>query len=299
MASWAEVEVLEDLTGGFNYGSGTVEVQCPPTSGVEPIAGRRLHWLRCRIAETTRISGEPAVYTQPPEIYQITAAPIGRAARRPSTPTCEIDGARSAPATAPPARRSRPASRRCWRSRPRRRSRSETPRRRLGALGRARLVCRHRPPTTATSRSTCVHGQIQLGPAAARRRTAPSRMHGAIPPKGAALRHVAATATAAAATATSRPDTLTTLRSAIPGVASVTQPAAGAWRRRPAVARVGPRARRRCEIRTRYRAVTAEDYEFLATEATPRVARALRRRGRPSRASRSASCRASTRPTAG
>jgi predicted phage baseplate assembly protein len=74
---WLEVDVLEDLTGGFNYGSGTVEVQCPPSSGVEPIAGQRLHWLRCRIAETTRVSGEPAVYTQPPEIYQITAAPIG------------------------------------------------------------------------------------------------------------------------------------------------------------------------------------------------------------------------------
>ena len=49
----------------------------PAGSGIEPIAGRRLHWLRCRIAETTRVTGEPAVYTQPPEIYQITAAPIG------------------------------------------------------------------------------------------------------------------------------------------------------------------------------------------------------------------------------
>ena len=75
--TWAEVDVLEDLTGGFNYGSGTVEVQCPPGSGTEAIAGRRLYWLRCRIAETTRVAGEPAVYTQAPEIYQITAAPIG------------------------------------------------------------------------------------------------------------------------------------------------------------------------------------------------------------------------------
>src|SRR6202008_4975619 len=74
---WADVNVLHDLTGGFNYGSGTVEVQCPRAPGVEPIAGQRLHWLRCRIAETTRISGEPAVYTQPPEIFQITAAPLG------------------------------------------------------------------------------------------------------------------------------------------------------------------------------------------------------------------------------
>ena len=72
--------MLEDLTGGFNYGSGTVEVQCPPVSAIEPLAGRRLHWLRCRIAETTRIGGEPAIYTQPPEIY----SDHGRAPRRPA-----------------------------------------------------------------------------------------------------------------------------------------------------------------------------------------------------------------------
>ena len=69
--------------------------------------------------------------------------------------------------------------------------------------------------------------------------------------------------------------TMSVLRSAIPGVASVTNP-------RPALGGVDPEsldsARRRSalQIRTRYRAVTAEDYEFLATEATPRVARALR-----------------------
>ena len=90
---------------------------------------------------------------------------------------------------------------------------------------------------------------------------------------------------------------LTTLRSAIPGVASVTNP-------RPALGGVDPqsveslRARSALEIRTRYRAVTAEDYEFLATEATPRVARA-RASGRRARASRCGSCRGSTRRTGG
>jgi predicted phage baseplate assembly protein len=69
--------------------------------------------------------------------------------------------------------------------------------------------------------------------------------------------------------------TLTTLRSAIPGVASVTNPA-------PALGGVDPQttsdaqARAALEIRTRHRAVTAQDYEFLATDASPRVARAVR-----------------------
>jgi predicted phage baseplate assembly protein len=70
------------------------------------------------------------------------------------------------------------------------------------------------------------------------------------------------------------PRSLTTLRSAIPGVASVSNPA-------PARGGVDPqtvseaRAHAALEIRTRHRAVTAQDYEFLATDASPRVARAV------------------------
>jgi predicted phage baseplate assembly protein len=71
------------------------------------------------------------------------------------------------------------------------------------------------------------------------------------------------------------PEALTTLRSAIPGVASVSNP-------HTALGGVDPQAVSAAqedsayEIRTRYRAVTAEDYEFLAVESSPRVARALR-----------------------
>jgi predicted phage baseplate assembly protein len=69
-------------------------------------------------------------------------------------------------------------------------------------------------------------------------------------------------------------DTLTTLRSAIPGVASVTNP-------KPAYGGVDPetlesaRQRAAMEIRTRYRAVTAEDFEFLVTQASSRVGRTI------------------------
>jgi predicted phage baseplate assembly protein len=69
-------------------------------------------------------------------------------------------------------------------------------------------------------------------------------------------------------------ETLTVLRSAIPGVASVVNP-------RPAYGGVDPesldsaRQRAAMEIRTRYRAVTAEDYEFLVTEASSRVGRTI------------------------
>jgi len=81
---WEEATVLEDLTGGFNYGAGTVELELPPRSAIEPREGHRLHWLRCRVDDKTRHGGEVTKkYTEPPSIYAITAAPIG--ARLPST----------------------------------------------------------------------------------------------------------------------------------------------------------------------------------------------------------------------
>ena len=74
---WDEAVVLEDLTGGFNYGAGAVELQLPPRSAVQPLGGHRMHWLRCRIDDKTRHGGAATTYTQAPEIYSLTAAPIG------------------------------------------------------------------------------------------------------------------------------------------------------------------------------------------------------------------------------
>ena len=74
---WAEAEVLEDLTGGFNYGSGTVELQLPERSAIQSLGGHRMHWLRCRIDDKTRHGGAATTYSHPPEIYSITAVPIG------------------------------------------------------------------------------------------------------------------------------------------------------------------------------------------------------------------------------
>jgi len=64
------------------------------------------------------------------------------------------------------------------------------------------------------------------------------------------------------------------LKSAIPTVASVVNPAAAAGGVDPETLD-GARQRASMEIRTRYRAVTGEDFEFLCAEASPRVARAI------------------------
>jgi predicted phage baseplate assembly protein len=267
---WSDVQVMEDLTGGFNYGSGTVEVQCPQTSGVEPIAGQRLHWLRCRIAETTRISGEPAVYTQPPEIYEITAAPIG--ATLPAEHSAvelneQLGVSDGSPGQAfstrfVPVLGLRPGETlevetqagdwEAWEQR--------------DSFAGSDAEDRHFALDP-------VHGQIRLGPAL-READGGGSQHGAVPPKGAVLR-MSRYRHGGGREGNLDAGSLTILRSAIPGIASVTNP-------HPALGGVDPqsvaeaRSRSALELRTRYRAVTAEDFEFLATEATPRVARALR-----------------------
>ena len=50
---------------------------CPPRSAIQPLGGHRMHWLRCRIDDKTRHGGAATTYTQAPEIYSITAAPVG------------------------------------------------------------------------------------------------------------------------------------------------------------------------------------------------------------------------------
>jgi predicted phage baseplate assembly protein len=67
---------------------------------------------------------------------------------------------------------------------------------------------------------------------------------------------------------------LSVLKSAIPGVTSVTNPL-GATGGVDLEAIESTRVRAAMELRTRYRAVTAQDFEFLCGEASPRVARAL------------------------
>src|SRR4051812_31247996 len=86
---WAPALVLEDLTGGFNYGSGTVELELPPRSVVAPLGGHRLHWLRCRIADASLSGRQGASYSHAPEIYSISAAPMG--ARLPATHAARVE----------------------------------------------------------------------------------------------------------------------------------------------------------------------------------------------------------------
>jgi predicted phage baseplate assembly protein len=263
--------VLVDSTGGFNYGSGIVELQLPDRSAPVSFAGSRAHWLRCRLDSGPR-SGAEAIkgsqFTHPPEIYSITAAPIGAliaasaAARETGETLGESDGTpgqafslRNSPMLEPiqgedlEVRNTESGDWERWD--------------RVESFAESGPEDRHYTVDLA-------NGTIEFGPAI-RGADGSWLQFGAVPPKGTPLRFTRYRH-GGGRRGNVLPGTLTILRSAIPGVASVENP-------KPALGGVdgetldAARERAALEFRTRHRAVTASDFEVLAREASPRVAR--------------------------
>jgi predicted phage baseplate assembly protein len=269
---WAEATVLEDLTGGFNYGAGTVELELPPRSELEGLQGKRLHWLRCRIDDRTRHGSEVTKkkYTEPPAIYSITAAPIG--ARLPATHAAReerevIGTSDGTPGQVHPLRH-RPV----LKPLPGETLEVQDPESGDWATWELRDDFVGSKEVDLHFALDLVSGAVELGPAI-REREGGWTQYGAVPPKGAVLRFTRyrhGGGRLGNVTAGS----LNVLKSAIPGVDTVTNPeaASGGVDAEPLE---HARQRASMEIRSRYRAVTAEDFEFLAGEASPRVARAL------------------------
>ena len=261
--------VLEDTTGGFNFGSGDVLLECVGDSERVPFGGHRLHWLRCRVATPEEAGG--AAYERPPEVFTITGEPVGailmcqHAEHVDNEVLGESDGT-----PGPVVHRPAPADARAVRRRVARGARPAD--RRLGALGPRRRRSTSAAPTTASTSATPAHGTIELGPAV-RQADGDWRYYGAVPPKGATLR-MSRYRTGGGLRGNVLPGTLTVLKSGPPGIASVTNPAGA----RGGVDPEGldtVRLRGAMELRSRHRAVTAEDFEYLAGEASPRVARAV------------------------
>ena len=268
-SAWDECEVLEDLTGGFNYGSGTVELQLPATSAPHMLGGQRLHWVCCRIDETTPSGKTGASYTEAPEIYSISAAPIGallpaaHSARTEAEVLGVSDGTpgqvfelRTSPVLALEEGEHLEVM---------------DPDGGSWIAWEARNSFDTSGPNDTHYAIDLVAGLVEFGPAI-RERNGSWRQYGKVPPKGAILRFTGYRHGGGRA-GNVAPGTLTMLKSALAGIESVTNP-------RAAIGGVdvegmdSARQRAYMEIRTRYRAVTAEDYEFLAGEATRRVGRA-------------------------
>ena len=266
---WSPAEVLEDLTGGFNYGSGSVELQLPGKSAVRLLGGLQMHWLRCRIDELTA-SGKPgATYTQAPEIYSITAAPIGALlpAAHAARADAELLGVSDGTPGQELALRMSPVLPL---------EQGETLE--VQEPGESTWTTwTHRESFAASSADdrhfsiNLVSGQVEFGPAI-RETDGSWTQYGAVPPKGSALRFTGYRHGGGRA-GNVAPGQLTMLKSSLAGIDTVANPEA-AKGGVDAETLTAARQRAAMEIRSRYRAVTAQDYEFLAGEASPQVARA-------------------------
>ena len=212
---WAEAEVLADTTGGFNYGSGIVELQLPDDHKLVAARGpaRLLASAAASTARRARARRRRSLPRTPPEIYEITAGPDRRAgpgARTPRGATSEILGE----SDGTPGQVFELPLRAGPRARGRRDARGPRPGHDDWERWAARRVVRRERPDDRHFTLDLPHGEVEFGPAI-RTPDGGWRQYGAVPPKGAAPLHVA-TATAAAGTGTSQPATLNVLKSRDP-----------------------------------------------------------------------------------
>jgi len=266
--TWEQAEVLQDGTGGFNSGSGAVELQLPVRSAKQLVGGQRLYWVRCRIIDPT-VAGKPAAtYTEAPEIDSITAAPIG--ALLPSAHCVHVDTEVLGTSDGTPGQefplRMRPVI-----------ELEDGETLEVQDPGESTWTAWELVDSFSESGNKDKHfsidlvaGEIEFGPAI-RQPHGGWRHHGAVPDAGALLR-MTRYRYGGGRSGNVAARRLTSLKSSIPGVASVINPQ-DAMEGIDAESLLAARQRAPIEIRARSRAVTAEDFEFFAGEASGRVAR--------------------------
>ena len=225
------------------------------------VGGASAHWIRCRVDPFTRAPTSAAAYTLPPEIYSIRAGALGaripamHATRRRAELLGESDGTpgqtfrcATRPALALPGDETLevlPPRAETW-------ERWELQR----ASPRAAARIAHLLVDAAA-------GEVHLG-TAVNAGDGAWRQYGRVPPKGRSCACLGYR-NGGGRRGNLAAGMLSVLKSSIPGVAAVTNPV-------PAIGGVDgetletPAARAPLELRTRYRAVTADDFEALCAE---------------------------------
>ncbi|MEA2353721.1 MAG: hypothetical protein QOJ14_2135 [Thermoleophilaceae bacterium] len=277
--TWGAVEVLRDTSGGFNLGTSFVDLQLPRSCARTVVGGLNLYWLRCRLPD-------PPGYLGSPEIDQISMAAVGVVVEAEHssaveletigtsdgtpyqsfhvlrTPTLPLEDDEGLEVNDPRTNRWK-----MWE--------------RVDSFAESNKSSPHYVYDAAT-------GEVRLGPSIRVPRVAPPvtdptideddlpaleawRQCGMVPPAGALLR-MSRYHYGGGYDGNVPAGSLVVLRTPIPGVTSVTNPT-------PATGGIGlediARTRQRAarELRTRYRAITAADYELLGTRASSAVAR--------------------------
>jgi predicted phage baseplate assembly protein len=266
---WLTLDVVTDETGGFTLGAGAIMVDVPGSAAPTRLDGRELHWLRCRVTERDA-HGRRATYSTPPRTGAVRATIAGAsvAASHGAAVRGELIGtSEGVPGVA-------------YRL-------QQAP---VLALVEGETVEVREPgsggwvgwqvvesfsrsgPTDRHFVLDRVRGEVRFGPAI-RQPDGGWRRYGAVPVAGSAIR-MSAYRHGGGSAGNVAPRALRILPSPLGGVASVTNPAAAAGGVDEESLQAA-RERARLEIRTRSRAVTAEDFEALTLAASPRVARAV------------------------
>lgn len=260
---WQECEVESDTTGGLNQ-PGDIVLHLPDGQNMLLINGIRAAWVRAVVTEP-----EPDVpaYSQTPVLTRMSACCLGGTARAVHAEQVETDAlglAEGAPA------QSFVVSRRPMLAEP-------DPVLDVSTGDGWETWTRvddfassdRDDPHYVLDRAT---GRVEFGPAV-RLADGSVRSYGKVPPEGAAVRLCGYWAGGGSA-GNVRAGTLTVLRGSIPFVSSVTNrlPATGG-RDGESVDEAKVRAPRM--LRTRDRAVSAEDFELIAAEAAGSAARVL------------------------
>ncbi len=259
---WTACELDRDETGGLNK-DGEVVVHVPKTHVASQLGGQRAGWLRCRVVEAEK---DQPVYSASPLIERVDASTIGGTTVAVNAEI--VDGEVLGTSQGVPGQRFR--------------------------LLRSPVVPAEEPivldvtsgegwqewsPVTSFAHSTTRDRHFQLDPAsgeivfgpAVREPDGTLRSYGAVPPNGAVLR-VRSYRTGGGRKGNVARGAIRVLRTSIPFIGRVDN-------RRPGGGGVdgedleAAKIRGPMTLRTRDRAVTAEDYEQIGLEAAPEVAR--------------------------
>jgi predicted phage baseplate assembly protein len=263
---WALCEVEDDGTGGFNQ-DGDVVMHVPASHAASIMGRRRAGWLRCRVVRSR--PRQPA-YTDSPWIDRVAAHTIGA--------TTEAVHAEVVRGELLGRSEHVPGQRFPLQRRPVVPAEEPVVLEVVGeAVGNGGLEEWEQVDNFADSSSEDRHflldevaGEIQLGPAV-REPDGTLRSYGKVPPKGALLR-VRSYQTGGGQRGNVARRAIRVLKSSVPYVARVEN-------RRPASGGVDGEDIENAKLRgpilvhTRNRAVTARDYEQLALQAAPEVAR--------------------------
>ena len=260
-AAWSRCEVDRDGTGGLNR-DGDIVLHVPRSHIASVVGGQRAGWLRCRVVEP---EGRPE-YSSSPRITRMSACTVGGTTRvdHSDLVTDEIIGLSEGV----------PGQRFLLKRQPVVPSEHPAVLEVAGGAGWEEWT---RVDSFAESGPNDTHflldemaGEVVLGPGV-REPDGSLRLYGAVPPKGTPLR-VPAYRTGGGRRGNVARGTIAVLKSSIPYVSRV-ENRIQATRGVDAEDIEAAKVRGPLLLRTGNRAVTAEDYEHLARQAAPDVAR--------------------------